>query len=37
MRAGLQAVLGAHGTRWVDHLDNSHYHNVNINNNNNMI
>ena len=34
MRAGLQAVLGSHGTRWVDHLDNSHYHNNNINNNN---
>ena len=33
MRAELQAVLGAHGGRWMDQLENSHYHNGNINNN----
>ena len=32
MRAGLQAVLSAHGAKLVDHLRDSNNHNYNINN-----
>ena len=32
MRSGLQAVLGVHGPRWVDHLHDRNNHTDNINN-----